>query len=333
MHTDDFEFADLKLFAAISRAGGINRAALDLNTVQSNVTKKLQALERKIGTDLFTRHRGGMSLTEAGRRLLPYVGLVEQLLREARAAAMDSGRPKGMLRIGSMETTAAIRLPSILMDYATEYPDVDVTIRTGTSASLKELVLAKELDGALIAEGGLHPDLETTPIFRERMVLLVPRSYGRLADLAKRPELKVILFRTGCSYRERLEALLWSHGVSRLRYLEFGTLDGILGCVAAGMGVTLLPRAALGKAMGDVVTHELEGDLASISTTFIRRRDGLLTSAMTVFIEAMERHAETMARRQPDPDIAVSMTNSKCSTKPTTRVLSAASAGLGAISD
>ena len=63
--------ADLKIFATVARLQGMNRAAEALNTVQSNVTARVRALERKIGRALFDRHSRGVALTAAGRRLRP----------------------------------------------------------------------------------------------------------------------------------------------------------------------------------------------------------------------------------------------------------------------
>src|SRR4051794_28931128 len=85
------ELSDIKTFAAVARTGGITRAAEMLNTVQSNVTQRIKALEAEIGTALFERHSRGMSLTGAGRRLLPYAQRMTALSREAVLAARDDG--------------------------------------------------------------------------------------------------------------------------------------------------------------------------------------------------------------------------------------------------
>src|SRR3954451_5738417 len=96
--------ADLKLFEAVARLGGMNRAATELNTVQSNVTARIQALEADIGGALFHRPSRGVSLTPAGSRLLPYADRVARLLADAQHAARDDGHPRGLLTIGSLET-------------------------------------------------------------------------------------------------------------------------------------------------------------------------------------------------------------------------------------
>ena len=133
---------DLKVFEAVARLGGMNRAAVELNTVQSNVTGRIRALEDELGTSLFERHARGVSPTAAARRLLPYALMIRQILRDARKAARDDGVPAGPLVLGSLETTAAMRLAPLLSDYAAAYPEVDLSLRTGTTCELIEDVLA-----------------------------------------------------------------------------------------------------------------------------------------------------------------------------------------------
>src|ERR1700760_3813921 len=116
------ELIDLVTFSAVARCGGITRAADALNTVQSNVTQRIKALEAEIGTALFERHSRGMSLTGAGRRLLPYAQRMAALSREALLAARDDGDAKGPLAIGSLETTAAVRLPALLAEFNPRFP-------------------------------------------------------------------------------------------------------------------------------------------------------------------------------------------------------------------
>src|SRR5688500_8003535 len=117
---------DLKVFEAVARLGSMNRAATELHTVQSNVTAHIRALEEELRVPLFERHSRGVVLTAAGRRLVPYAARVRQALEEARRAVEDDGTPKGTLTIGSLETTAALRLSPILSAYVAAHPKVDL---------------------------------------------------------------------------------------------------------------------------------------------------------------------------------------------------------------
>src|SRR6516162_4296557 len=128
------ELSDLLTFAAVASCGGITRAAGELHTVQSNVTNRIRALETEIGVPLFERHARGMTLTDAGKRLLPYADRLNVLSREALVAARDDGIAKGSLVLGSMETTAAVRLPPLLAQFHQRFPEVQLSLRTGPTA-------------------------------------------------------------------------------------------------------------------------------------------------------------------------------------------------------
>jgi molybdate transport repressor ModE-like protein len=117
------EYADLRVLEAVARHGSMNRAAAELHTVQSNVTARIRTLEEQIGTALFERNSRGVVLTAAGQRLLPYAVRLAALLKEATDAARDDGTPRGSLHVGSLETTAALRLPPILSAYAQAHPE------------------------------------------------------------------------------------------------------------------------------------------------------------------------------------------------------------------
>ena len=281
--------ADLRMFEAVARTGGIGRAALELHTVQSNVTARIRLLEQELGTQLFHRHSRGVSLTPAGRRLLPYAERMRDLLAQARRAVADNGTPQGPLLLGSLETAAALRLPGILARFAQAHPAVDLALVTGTSAELIEQVLQSALDGALVVGPVRHPELTETVVFHEEMALVTGRDVAGWDDLPRRSGLKLVVFRAGCSYRAQLEAMLAERGVVGLRRIEFGTLEGILGCVAAGIGITLLPRGVIDTASraGAVALHPVPEPHRWADTVFVRRTDAFPTSAMGAFLDTL----------------------------------------------
>ncbi|MEZ5820014.1 MAG: LysR family transcriptional regulator [Bradyrhizobium sp.] len=291
------ELTDLQTFAAVARTGGITRAAEELNTVQSNVTQRVKALEAEIGTALFERHSRGMTLTGAGRRLLPYARQMAALSREAVLAARDDGEPKGPLAIGSMETTAAVRLPALLADFHRRFPAVRLSLRTATTADLVAAVLEGSLDGAFVAGPIAHADLNACVAFREELVLVTAQQIKTLAELrAATPESgpTALVFRTGCTYRQRLEQVLTEFGWPSATRFELGTLDGMVGCVAAGMGVTLLPRAVVGK-NASVKVHSLGSAQSRVETLFVTRRAAHDYSALRGFIACLNKQDSDIA--------------------------------------
>jgi DNA-binding transcriptional LysR family regulator len=276
---------DLATFATVARLGGMGRAARALNTVQSNVTQRVRRLEESLGVALFERSRSGARLTAAGARLMPYAGRLDALLEEAHRAARDDGAPRGILAVGSLETTAALRLSPLLASYVAAHPEVDLVLRTGTTGELVERVLARELEGAFVCGPIAHGDLVTTPLFEEELALLSAPAHRSISELLRQRDLRLIILRAGCSYRQRLEELLARRGIVGLRRLEFGTLEAILGAVAAGLGVTLTPRALVGPSWrgGRIAVHRLPKAEARVQTLFVRRRDMLCSSALLAF--------------------------------------------------
>jgi DNA-binding transcriptional LysR family regulator len=111
-----------------------------------------------------------MTLTAPGTRLQSYAQRLMALEAEARAAVRDDGDVRGTLRVGSMETTAALRLPDVLGRFHRSYPEVQLEVRTGPTAELLEHVLAHRLDCALVAGPIHHPDLAARAVFQEELV-------------------------------------------------------------------------------------------------------------------------------------------------------------------
>src|SRR5271169_3519316 len=279
--------ADLRVFQSVADTGSMNKAALELNTVQSNVTARIKALEDEVGFDLFERTHRGVTLTAAGRRLLPFAARAARLLEDARRAVADDGTPCGALVVGSLETTAALRLSPVLAEFAATYPAVDLSLRTGTSCELIDQVLDRSLEGAYVCGPVDHPDLLVEPFFHEELVMLTAPAVADFEILATQPNLKIVVLKAGCSYRLQLEAMLARRGIVGVRCLEFGTLEAIFSCVSAGLGVTLLPKALLGSVWDRkrVGMHTLPNAEKWVDTVFIRHREAYASSALRAFLD------------------------------------------------
>lgn len=123
------DLSALNIFRAVVRENGVTRAAAKLNRVQSNVTTRIRQLEETLGTDLFIRDGRRLVLTPAGETLLPYAERLLALAEEARHAVSEN-RPQGRLRLGTMESTAASRLPRVLAAYHQRWPQVTLELTT-----------------------------------------------------------------------------------------------------------------------------------------------------------------------------------------------------------
>lgn len=280
---------DLAFFLAVVEEGGVTAAARRLNCVQSNVTARIRSLEGMLGLPLFHRNGRGVVPTRAGERLLPHARQVATALRAARDSLWDlvnPDRPGGPLAIGSMETTAACRLPPVLAAYHAAFPDVELSLRTGSTGAMVDDVLSYRLDAALVGGPVDHPDLTAADVGTEQMVV-VTAADGNWPQMMARPGLSALCFRRGCAYRERLEGLLTSLGGRQARLQEFGTLEGIIGGVAAGIGLSLLPLAAVERSplRGALAVHTVPLPWSVAPTQLIHRRDAVMTAALARFID------------------------------------------------
>ena len=238
------DLSDLKIFSAVVREGGITRAAERLHRVQSNVTTRIRQLEEDIGAALFIREGKRLHLSPAGQVLLGYADRLLALAEEARGAVQDP-RPRGIFRLGAMESTAAVRLPGPLSEYHRLYPDVVLELRTGNPPALAAAILAGELDAALVTAPFAEAPFEKLAVFDEEPVIV--SAAGVAADRQARTHYPrtIIAFEHGCPHRKRLEDWYAMHGQMPERTIELGSYHAMLGCVVAGMGVALLPRSVL----------------------------------------------------------------------------------------
>lgn len=296
------ESSDLKVFEAVARLGSITAASDELHTVQSNVTVRIHALEEELGVVLFRRHSRGVVLTSAGERLLPYAVKIAQLLKDATKVVGDQTTPGGRLQIGSLESTAGVRLPPILSAYRQKFPQVNLILTTGTTGHLIEEVLARRLEGAFVAGPVERAEIVETQVFTEEMVLVTSPKFRSLNEAVRSPlGVNILVLREGCSYRARLERLLKESGVASFGQLEFGTIDGIFACAREGLGLTMMPRSVSERASqnGRLGIHALPREEAVVPTMFIRRKDAVESAALRRFLECALACASAAAAQTP----------------------------------
>lgn len=289
----------LRIFKAVADEASVTRAAAQLHYVQSNVTTRLRQLETELGVPLFHRVNGRLVITPAGTKLRGYAERLLRLAQEAKRSVASDGVPRGPLAIGSMETTAAARLPRLLARFHARFPEVDLAIETGPTDHLIQRVLEFRLDAALVAGPVEHPALDGRPVFDEELALITSRTQGPVAAPRDVADTMLLVFRTGCSYRRRLEGWLASGGVAPRRTLEFGTFEGILGCVAAGMGISLMPRAIIEqrKLRDTVAVHAVPAKFGKVQTLMVWRRDSEPLAARDAFLSVLQGDADLPATR------------------------------------
>ena len=278
---------DLRIFQAVVQEGGITRAASRLHRVQSNVTTRIRQLEAGLGVPLFVREGRRLTLAPAGHVLVNYAERLLDLADEARAAITDA-MPRGRLRLGSMESTAAARLPSRLAAFHLRYPDVQLELRTGPTAQLLTEVRNGQLDCALVSGPVDDPRLCNEVAFAETLALVAPANHPPIARARDVRTLTLLTFAPGCAYRQRLEHWLASDGVLPERVVELSSYHAMLGCIASGMGIAMMPLSLLESVAvaGSVSVHALNPTIAD-SPTWLVWRAGVDSPTVMALREVM----------------------------------------------
>jgi DNA-binding transcriptional LysR family regulator len=240
----------LRTFVAVASTLNLTRAAEKLRLAQSSVTEQIQALESDIGTKLFDRSKRKWTLTPAGARLLDYASTIIALSDEARGAALDEARKVGgRVAIGGIESLCMERLPALLLKYCSDFPDVQVTLRSGKTVDLHGNLKAGQLD-VYFTFGDLpeEPGLRNENVAKEPIVLVGPANH-RLAgqpgitldELAKENFLVTI---PGCPVRAAFEKA-FARQANRPRIVgEFASIAAMRSLAEARAGCALLPGSA-----------------------------------------------------------------------------------------
>ena len=264
------DFTDLQVFRVVVEEGGIIRAARKLHRVPSNVTKRIKQLESSMGVTLFHRDRQRLHLSPTGELLRGYADRLVQLSEEARAAVSGTN-PRGVLKLGALESTAASRLPGLLAAFHHRYPDVRLELTTGTNDFLVQAVAGRRLDAAFIAEPPSRV-LAHIPVFRERLAIISSADHPPIRRSQDIKCASLIAFPDGCAYRRVLQRWLGHDVFSTKRMLELGSYHAIVACVASGAGIALVPESVLDTMpQTPVRRHALPKAMADIRTPLVWR--------------------------------------------------------------
>lgn len=282
-------------FVEIARTGNLSRAAEALFVTQPALTARLQGLERELGAPLFLRTRRGMRLTEAGRAFLPYAERALAAVGEGRRLVAEIQRGgAGELTIGAAPAVSTYVLPALLKQFADEHPNARLSVRTGHSEEVLELVLREEVELGLTRELR-HPEIESVPVYEDELVLVTNRDHPFARHVLIRIEEiggeQLILFDRTSSYHELTSALFRAAGVEPRGVMELDNIDAAKKMVQQGLGVAFLPAAA--------VAAELDaGSLRAVAVAdaepvrrqivAIRRRDaGPPSGLVAAFMETL----------------------------------------------
>jgi len=304
----------LEVFRTVAHYGSITTAARSLRFTQSAVSRQIATLEAEVGVRVFDRLPRGVTLTEEGRALLPHAEAVLDRLTAAKRDLDDlHGLGSGRLRVGAFPTAVAALVPRALASFRSAYPDVSLSLVEGLTPRLLERLAAGDADVVVVSSSPAGPidptHLDLHPLLDERLLVAVSHEHRlarrrtvRLAELADDP------FIVGSATAEDtlLRASLPSGFHPKIDIVA-AEWTGKLGCVAAGLGVALVPALAVRGTPADIVLLRLHADDESVRRIFAatvagRARPPAVTRFLTHLDEAARGFGQSPTRlSQPPP--------------------------------
>ncbi|AOA58399.1 LysR family transcriptional regulator [Acinetobacter larvae] len=286
------QLKSLQVFLTVIEQGSFSAAAQSLHTVQSNITNHIKKLEAELQCELISRQQP-IRITSAGQQLQHYATQILQLHQDALNHFLHQNQQlPDVLNIGSMETTAAFRLPELFHQIKQQYPQLRLNVLSQPSRQLIDAVLAHELDCAFIANSHPLPNLYNLPIWQEKLVLVMAKHIELELCADQLMQHQFIVFRQGCSYRHSIENLLAYYNLPSSLMVEMGSLDGIMGCVSLGMGLSILPEAYVNhtRYSDRLKLVPIEEHIAQVTTYLIAQRPETWRSGMHAFMSYMQKH-------------------------------------------
>ena len=267
MEGPNMELRQVETFRAVAEELSFSRAAAKLGYVQSSVSAQVAGLERELGAPLFDRLGRRIVLTDTGEVLLAYSRRLLALAVEAREAVADAGAGSGAITgsvtVSAPETLLTYRLPKLLALFHERHPRVRLSVRPSAVGRLvgsaRRALEEGTVDVAFVLDAPLEGRLEATDLASEVLVAedvsVVAPSFHALApssavipeDLAGEAVLLPEAPESGCAYRGQFERSLAEAGVLPRETMEFQSIEAVKRCVAAGMGISVLPSVAVGS--------------------------------------------------------------------------------------
>jgi DNA-binding transcriptional LysR family regulator len=282
------DLRQVRTFVEVARARSFTKAAIQLHYAQSSVTAHVHALEKDLRVPLFNRLGRQVELTEAGRQFLSHAEKLISLAEDALLSIRRIGDVSGPLVVSASESLLTYRLPELLRLFQSTYPEVQLMLHTGASASTAPLEPGVDL-AITIDEPVQVPQLLVQRVRKERMVTVAAAEHGmrelKRISAAEISEQQLLLTEGSCSYRALFERTLVQHGGRVNKLLEFASVEALKQCAVARMGVAVLPEFVVANELeqGTLIVLPWPQTRMHVYTQLVRHRDKWLSPAMDAF--------------------------------------------------
>jgi DNA-binding transcriptional LysR family regulator len=263
------ELRQLKYFVAVAEELSFTRAAAKLNISQPPLSMQIKALEEEMGTQLFERTRRKVDITPAGLLLLEHARTaLQELNRASELVTLSSRGAAGVIRVGFTGSVPLLGLfPRLMRAFRDEYPNMEVDLRHMSTTRQLQAIIDKTLDVGILRPPYQYqpgPRINAYPIWNDQLIVFFPTSHRLLSarnaidmeDLADE-DFVGIGEDVGCGMREHFMVLCSQAGFVPRIVQKAQELNSVLGLVAAGIGIAVLPECYAKFSISSVVNREL----------------------------------------------------------------------------
>ncbi len=288
-------FDEVETFVCIAEVGGFTEASRRLHRSQPAISRRVRELEHRLGAVLFERVGRRVTLTDAGRALLPYARTALAAIRDGERAVRDRADVAQAFRLAIVGTLADSHIVDVLREFTARSTGISVDLRTATSREVSALVRNGEADLGLRYNADTDPKLESIPLGDEKLYVVVPAGHpvtaAELPDLEPLREEKWLSFPAERgqqrSFRELLEA--------RLGPVSITTVDSLTAqkrLIEAGFGVALMPINNIREELriGSLRVIDVPSMHARIPVVAVRRAGGYQSRVVTEFLAVLTGH-------------------------------------------
>jgi DNA-binding transcriptional LysR family regulator len=283
----------LDYFVAAAEVGSMSAAAERVHISQSAISVGIAELERRLGVCLLLRRKArGLTLTEAGRLLLPRARALLAGSEELQEGMREMGQQlAGRLMVGCFTTIAPLVLPRLLEGFQTAHPGVSVDFAEGSLGELQHLLFEGRCELALMYDVDIRPGIDREVLYAARPHVLLPAGHRlagreriRLADLAGEP---MVMLDLPPSMRY-FSAVLAGAGVEPVIRHRTSSFEMVRSLVARGVGFSLLiqrPAAEVSYEGRPLVTIPIADDLDPLPVVLAWPADAVPTRRAAAFAE------------------------------------------------
>ncbi len=296
------ELRHLRYFEAVARHSHVTRAAEELHIAQPALSKQISQLEQELDVALFDRVGRNVRLTEAGEALLPHVRSILGQVESARVAMAERvGLRRGRAAVGTPPTVGTQLLPRALADFNQRYPGIEFRLHEAGVQTLLDLLEAGLSDMAVVTLPVNDPALTVEELFTEELVLVVGSQHRLAAEnattIATLRDEAWVLSPKNYELREMTLQACQKAGFTPRVVLDGGEMDTLLHLVAAGVGITLVPRLAV-KQDNRLVMLNVRDQQLYRSLGLVWRGDRVASPAARALREFLVEHLRSEYREQ-----------------------------------